>query len=123
MIQRVFGTVPRICRRLLNMLTPHVMREGQFCFAVCRWVAARIMLLEAIAVLPEHHVLKGVFRKVQLHPSEQTFQSFQVPSRVYLRFSSLKATAKLTYVGSIAQSVAARKATRFRKFQQLQNER
>ena len=81
------------------------------------------MLLEAIAVLPEQHVLKGMFRKVQLRPSEQTFHTFQIPSRVYLRFSSLKTTSKLAYVGSTTQTVAAREATRFRKFQQLKNER
>ena len=81
------------------------------------------MLLEAIAILPEQHVLKGMFRKVQLRPSEQTFHTFQIPSRVYLRFSSLKTTSKLAYVGSTTQTVAAREATRFRKFQQLKNER
>ena len=81
------------------------------------------MLLEAIAILPEQHVLKGMFRKVQLRPSEQTFHNFQLPSRVYLRFSSLKTTSKLAYVGSTTQTVAAREATRFRKFQQLKNER
>ena len=81
------------------------------------------MLLEAVAILPEQHVLKGMFRKVQLRPSEQTFHNFQLPSRVYLRFSSLKTTSKLAHVGSTTQTVAAREATRFRKFQQLKNER
>ena len=81
------------------------------------------MLLEAIAILPEQHVLKGMFRKVQLRPSEQTFHKFQLPSRVYLWFSSLKTTSKLAYAGNTAQTVAAREATRFRKFQQLKNER
>ena len=35
----------------------------------------------------------------------------------------MKPTAKLTYVGSAAQTVALREATRFRKFQQVQKEK
>ena len=73
-------------RRLLNVLTPHILHEDQFCVAICRWVVARVILLEAIAILPQHHVLKGILRKMKAQPDRQTFQSFQIPSRVRLRF-------------------------------------
>ena len=72
---------------------------------------------------PHSHVLNSVFRQLQLFPHDLTFSNFQTPSRVYIRISACKETAKLFYVGSTEQAVHLREATRFRKFKQVQQDK
>ena len=81
------------------------------------------MLLEAAVRFSATHFGNGILRKLEVHSQGMTFENFFRPSRVYVRFSSRKEIANYVYIGSTSQTICQRERTRFRKFQQVQQDK
>ena len=90
---------------------------------MAQWCSARIAIHEAFRVLPDTHVLRGVFRALGIVPAYPTFAQFCAEPVLYLRFSPVKKFAKLFYVGSTEKSTTAREHTRYRKYKQVLDEK
>ena len=102
-------------RRLIGGLAAEILHLDFSSFCVAQWCSVRIALHEAFRVLPDTHVLGGVFiRALGIVPGYPTFAPFGAESVLYLRFSPSKKCAKLFYVGSTETSTMAREHTRFR---------
>ena len=69
------------------------------------------------------HVLKGVFRALDIQPGCPSFSQFFSESVLYLRFSPQPKQAKLYYIGSAAKCTTACEHTRFRKYKQVVEEK
>ena len=63
-------------------------------FCVAQWCSARIAIHEAFRVLPDTHVLRGVFRALGIVPGYPIFTQFCAESVLYLRFSPVKKFAR-----------------------------
>ena len=95
-------------RCLIGGLAAEILHLEFFHFCMAQWRSARIATHEAFRVLPDTHVLRGVFRALGIVPGYPTFAQFCAESVLYLRFSPIKKCAKLFYVGSTEKSTMAR---------------
>ena len=95
-------------RRLIGGLAAEILHLEFFHFCMAQWRSARIATHEAFRVLPDTHVLRGVFRALGIVPGYPTFAQFCAESVLYLRFSPIKKCTKLFYVGSTEKSTMAR---------------
>ena len=71
-------------RRLIGGLAAEILHLEFSSFCVAQWCSARIAVHEAFRVLPDTHVLRGVFRALGTVPGFPTFAQFCAESRLYL---------------------------------------
>ena len=106
-----------------SSLSAEILHHEYHAVCVAQWCVVRLALREAHRVLPDTHVLKGVFRALDIQPGYPSFSQFFSESVLYLRFSPQPKQAKLYYIGSAAKCTTACEHTRFRKYKQVVEEK
>ena len=74
-------------RRLIGgLVAAEILHHVVSSFCVAQWCSARIAIHEVCRVLPDTHVLRGVFRALGIVPGYPTYAQFCTESILYLRF-------------------------------------